>query len=370
MNFRDLFRKYIFLCLEFLLPQVPFPSFIDMFKLVFLPSALVSASSMEVATDHWGRFPVEFSVDNAPMNGYAALNLVDNRFSFTFHGSENRRNVRDRLRPATGVSIAGNRLRISFQNLSRSYTTVEVVERTELPNVNQRLLIGASPHSTLSQHVTGFLMAPITPTEGRIVFSPEHPENYALDNQLFYAHLANNPEWAAIYGHHDLWGVNAAIRFVNESDAASPVDESASPFIPCLIGSLNWNEPYPEPFRVPSRVIRDFVRIAQSRGLEVLRMQEAPYSLFVNGITDALMQSLPTMQYIVQTEDGQQVSVINLDPHQYIIPTDNPNQYRVRLGQARVSSYCSFNEDLRRRMVLHFDTQNQRVGFGEPLIEF
>ena len=342
---------------------------------VFLPTALVSAS-IEVTTDDWGRFPVEFSVDNAPLNGYAALNLVDDRLTFTCNGRENCRDVRERLRPATGVSIAGNRLYISFQNHFRSCTTVEVLERTVLPNVNQRLCIGASPHSTLSQYTTGFLMAPITSTEGRVAFSPEHPENYALDNQLFYAQLASNPAWEAILGHHDLWGVNAAIRFVNESDTTSPVDESASPFIPCLIGGFTWNEPYPEPFRVPSRVIEDFVRIAQSRGLQVLRMQEAPYLMFVTGITDAIMQSLPKMQYVVQAEHGQQVSVVNLEPHQYIIPTDNPIQYRVRLGQARVlgqtgaSNYCSFNEDFRRRMVLHFDTQNQRVGFGEPLIEF
>ena len=331
---------------------------------VLLPISM----ALEILTDEWGRFPVTFTVGDEQVAGFAALNLVEYNSDFEYNRYEYHGHVRHLLRSATGVSIGsvgspGGSLNISLP------PRIEVLDRSvSVPNTNQRLGIAATPQSTLGQMIQGFLTTPITGTQTMIVFNPDNPENYAFEGQLFYASRAFNPQWSFLYGHTDLWGVNTAIRFTN-GPLTAPIDDS-SPFIPCLIGNFiltdvaNLNS-----FFVPPRIFDNFHAALHERGISIQPNPWGPHVIFLENLDDETVDSLPTLQYVVQMEDGAQINVINVGPRDYIVQTDVPNRRRVWLAQARITDYCTFNKFLRDRMVIHFDNQNQRIGFGEPIVE-
>ena len=329
------------------------------------------AMALEVLTDEWGRFPVTFTVGDEQVAGFAALNLVQYYSDFDLNRYENHGLVRDLLRPATGVSIgsvgsSGGSLNISFP----PSLTIEVLDRSVVvPNENHRLGIAATPQSTLAQMTTGFLTAPISTTQRMIVFNPERPENYAFEGQLFYASRALNPEWSYIYGHSDLWGVNTALRFTN-GPLTAPID-ATSPFIPCLVGNFrSSNVANPHAFHVPPQIVDVFLDALEARGIPTQHIHLGSQVIFLDHFDDDTVDSLPTLQYVVQMEDGALINVVNIGPRDYIADTDIPNRRRVKFARASINDYCTFNEFLRHRMVIHFDTQNQRIGFGEPLVEF
>ena len=370
---RDCFANVVNVSIVSLMfSHIILPSLIHSMRVLNLIPLSVSAEVI-TTTDEWGRFPVTFSRTNVVMEGYAALDLLADGYDFSYGGNDYRNSIRRQLQTATGLLIqstgAQTSLSLSFQGrVPGGYSTLQIIDNTVLPNVNQRLEIGASPTSALAQSVSSFLISPTSATRGMIVFDPDHPEQYAFENQIFYARQTENPDWGYMYGSRGYWGVNTAIRFAHSDRLTAPVDPSI-PFIPCNVGSRTWRYPDPEPFYVPAHVIREFARFAEASGIQGARRVGEPSSIYLNNVDDSVIASLPTLQYIVQTEDGQEINVVNVEPHQYIVPTNVENQRQVLLAQARIQNFCTFNKPLRDRMVIHFDAVNQRIGFGEPLVE-
>ena len=340
--------------------------------------------AIEVFTDRWDRFPVVLWRDNVLIDGLAALDLTNGDFDYIYGVDVSRIPEWRLLERATGLSIRDMHrtqrvINLGFQGHVRGGdSSVPVLDRAELPDVNHRLRIGASPFSVLAQSVSSFLMTPISSDQNMIVFNPENPTQYAFDNQLFYARSAIDDRWESRFGHLDLWGVNTHIRFANDSSMTEPVRDSAmtgsededddSPlFMPCLIGDLPSVYGQMEDFlSVPRRFESVFMSLARQRGI---RLENSYVSIYLMDVDDAMVDTFPTLQYIVQMENGAEINVGHLKPREYIVPTQFPNRRRLRFHRDRRSDFCTFDKILRDRMVIHFDTQNQRIGFGEPLVE-
>ena len=347
-------------------------------KFLVFPIALCSAEIITI-TDRFGRFPVSFLRDgNVAIEGFAAFDLSSHQFSYACDYQEDCDHVPGlswSLR-ATSVSIGRDSSHTPIDMTFGEYVQywcalgirhIDVLERTSLPDVNHRLVMAASPLSLLAQSVSSFLMVPIGSSQSMIVFDPTDPTRFAFENQMFYSQLIEGRDWQYLYGNRGLWGVYTAIRFANSLSA--PVDSSTQ-FIPCHIGSKPWTRAdLQEPFIVPSWVTDEFLRIVDERELETETLIEDQRIIFLFNVDDAIIATLPSLQYIVQTTDGGTINVMTLDPNEYIGPADNANRRQVLLAQGGFQDYCNFNKPLRDRMVIHFDARNQRIGFGEPLIE-
>ena len=231
------------------------------------------------------------------------------------------------------------------------------------------VVTAAGPDSFFASQVQGFVVAPVSPTEGVLVINPPNPSQYAYEGEMFYTPLVPTPDHMRIHRSAGYWTVDAVVRFVDdEIDVSTPVFEAVSRYHACAIGDFS------QYFRLPGNFVTSFLNMLISRGIRYERRDQHIESNLIRlyDITEETVLSLPWIQFVSRTDQGVEFAIFELGPHEYARPATNlqPNTWELLIIELfDRPDHCTINQYIVNKLAIHYDVANQRIGFGEPLNE-
>jgi len=295
---------------------------------------------------HLRRFPVTFHNDQESFPGHASLSLgndYDTYLTVNYEGNE---------------AIEGPE--IEFFTASSGTGSISVLTSFSMNGANESHLptaqISASIESDFLRISQSFIMTPTSNVTGQIIISPSNPVEHSFGNQIFYASSR----------HPSRWVVPILVRVLpfNATDElfAEPADLDS--FVDCSIEADRGYLWIPEPayHAVLSAIHARNIRSSYDPATYLVQ------SLVLHNITESILDYLPSIQYLVLDDNGQQVSIQVLPPRAYLIPNivdPSSRSFRLRTG----SPACDLPGFLTNRMLIHVDGVQRRIGFGEPQIE-
>ena len=314
-----------------------------------------------------GKFSAEFlSADgDGAITGYATLGIsASSDFSFSTNTKSSEwEYIQPLYQRADGVTIISEQ-DILYLPIQR---VIRVINGEAFPEIEPTLCIGASPQSAFARSVDGFVIEPLSDNTGRIHINPNSVTDLTYGGEMFYSPAVIDTTWGSIWGTSDAWGVNTAIKIVDPR-GNSAQEQSQLVFRPC---SLSTTYGKSRQYTIPTSVYQIVVDTITARGVEIVRRQHSTgIARYLRGdITQELISSLPTLQYIVQSTNGMDASIGIVPPSDYVVPTNDPRVYELLVSRILTTEICVLSGSILGKLVIHFDTQNNLVGFGEPLIE-
>jgi len=279
-------------------------------------------------------FPVE---GNDPLNGFASLDIHKTFFAFT----PNRQNVSQSNTSsieARAILISENGLRVDFSHPINVYDEFS----------SQR-----NP-SLVAGQWTSILISPESHAETIIVLQPSCPSDYAYERQIFYT-----PMLPSMFV-PDAWWFRVAFRF----DTTTQYEPTYILQDDFMVGNLSTSAT--DSVEVPSHLRREFMfRLVQELGIRTYP-NNPDMSLRLEISDLSRLAELPSFDIAIRTDDGTEIQIAKLEPIDYLAPTPNPNAYLIFFGP---SSGFTLTRRILQNLLIHIDYANQRVGFGDPLIE-
>jgi hypothetical protein len=231
--------------------------------------------------------------------------------------------------------------------------------------------IGAAFHSRFFDTFDHFIIAPRDRQSGLLVLNPPRPEEYALDGQWVYTTSSD-----LLYPQ-----VMASVVVGNDSIATTPAVFS-------LVSSSDTTWIPHEAFRkiVHHLELAGFTISGRVAGIPSSTRPVDPASIgrgrqvIVNGNMDSLAhetiriprlsaaelaQILPRIHFDIVADENQSVR-LSLYPEDYIHSTHEESF--ISIGARRRGHY-SIATNLLRRLALHIDARDRRIGFAEPVTE-
>ena len=203
-----------------------------------------------------------------------------------------------------------------------------------------------------------------------MVLDPQTPSQYTFGGEVFYSNSFRNANFWITQAHVRLL-VNSDYddqRLIRDIPSYSSPIESGQFQICRLTGSY-------EPLVVPRETVYEpLVGTLRRHGVVVSDvLAEYLQGATLSNMTEETLNSLPSIQYFIQTDQNLQVHLITLTPREYIHPfMDEPDSGEYRLGiilQSSRTGVISMNAKILKKLVIHFDANTSKVGFGEPLVE-
>ena len=257
---------------------------------------------------------------------------------------------------------------ISYRSVSFGDDSVRLdLENFASDAINPFMIMQMGPQSPLISTATnsagygprGYIIAPISDEAADFVINPSNPREYALGGEIFYA--PRNPENQAF------WIVPAAVRLVNnESEQSSSPNESDLTFCAVFDRALQLINPtrmvqYPT---VPDRIFQQVLSRLSALGVSLIH--RGPRLL---NFDESMYDNLPSIQFIMETDDERLISLAVIEPREYIGHTF-AGRYALRLRTSNPTNQdCTLTRSILEKLVIHLDIDNTRIGFGEPLIE-
>ncbi len=305
------------------------------------------------------RFPVELYSPELDRNisGYASLDLSEELvgFSSSSDSLEDEEVAVSQIFIANGISIP-YRYRVPLDWDNESFPTAH---------------INADMDSELLRQVGSYLLTPISQSEGLIVLSPSNPNSFTYTQELLYSECVNS---------HVLQ-VMVAVQTItadSRAETLSPVGQDE--FHRCSIVTGNPDEDddtehsfaestwiSPNAWEVFSRELERHGLISSPLGIG--HNFEGPI-LLNRQLVESVIDLLPSFQFFVQLVDGYQASVFVIEPREYFAFNNDQDQEFVELNVfSSHIPFCELGQRFLRRTVVHVDSINHRIGFGDPLIE-
>ena len=308
-----------------------------------------------------GRFRAEFrssdGLDFIP--GFAKLSIATH---FDFQFETNAHSLRLSGLPSDYQYATGARIISGQRVLYLPFNDGEIVSEIE-----PTLRIKATPNSLFSQMVQGFFFEPISESVGRLHINSDYVTDYAYEGIMLYTPAVIDTTWGRIWGSTDFWGVHTAINLVSPQGPYEETEQSPLVFRPCRINNPGDGE---NDLMIPSSKYEAILNMISAQGLRVQRSDRNPMQFIIRDITPEVLASLPTIEYILPSVNGEHFTIASIPPTQYIAPTNEPRVYRLLVSPVRIGSeICILTQPILSKLVIHFDTQNNLVGFGEPFIE-
>jgi len=256
------------------------------------------------------------------------------------------------LHPLARIPLASH-VRISRYTAISAPEIHETFEERSYEFLNRHsnlFLVSAHPDSEFAR--SNFVVFPTSLEDGIVELNPANPAQYALDNQLFFSTSSR---------HRHAWTVNdMVVRLttggVNDA-AANPV-ESLTDFGICQIdGSKDL-------LTIPSRVMRELLDRLTSLGVSYT--DRGVGGVFIENLTYEAHVLLPSIQFIMRSDTGLLVNLASVEPDEYL--SDDWSHLKLR-AWGPDSSDCSITILILKNLVVYFDSLNNKIGFGEPLIE-
>lgn len=305
------------------------------------------------------RFPVRmYDRSFNGINGFASIQFNDEREKFIVYRNGSAIRVNSTLSNGTTSRI----IMWSVASASLVVTTGFDVPTNmgELDEENNSIAsLSGSLQSNLLRTVDSFVHTPINHTHGQLIVRPVDASVYAHDRQLYYATSQSDTRII----------VPVAVR-VNPQSSDTPTlsDQlvDADEFTLCFVD-------YPHMIiHLPNATFLELVTQLISLGVSLQFNPEASQieRMVVRNVTEANIDSLPSLQFIVLTDDEQQVSISTLSPREYIGPENILEDGAERPIWIHTGNRpCSLPSMLVNKIVVHVDRVNRQIGFGEPLNE-
>ena len=306
--------------------------------LSFLPwIPLVVSSDIVIPTRYdfrtMTRFPVQFRLrhfDNQYMDGFASLDLRSDMSPFTTEDDQNDLDI-----PFVSIDavVFGNISTENYHLVDHFAMLPSSFNHPSLPTVH----LSADLESTLLASIGDYLLTPVSGTEGLVVLNPSNPPMYAYQSQIFYTPL---------------------IRLDSLEFAASIQVGSFDTLFGSECVANTGSHEVDEYYRIPEPAYWEFSRQLEERGIA------GPY-VPINQI-----ENLPEIKFFIQLHDGSRACVQSVRPDEYLRPRENdPDMLEIFVRSSQSNIFCDFGKILLRKIVLHVDGTNRRIGFGEPINE-
>ena len=226
------------------------------------------------------------------------------------------------------------------------------LEITNVRDGSMAFLSGSLQSAFLNVSNT-FVHTPTNQTHGQLIINPTNANEYAFDNQLYYASSLDARRMA----------VPVAVRVNRDIDSLAD-SETVPDFVPCMLDYPLIN------IHIPATTYDELLTQLEHLGVRVDIHPDNPNisQFVVRNVTDAVMATMPSIQFFVRTDEGERLSIAVLTPQDYIGPENVLEDPSARPFWVRIG--CNLPSMLLNRMVVHVDGINRRIGFGEPLNEF
>jgi hypothetical protein len=208
-------------------------------------------------------------------------------------------------------------------------------------------VVAAGPRSSFANVTGSFLFNPINQTSAQLVLGPNNASAYAYQGEMFYARTLSPEEW--------LLPISVGI-------VGSPMRDPQ----PCLFDSTSV------PFVVPRATLNSvYERIRDLRidaYVTYYPSPDYPTSIRIrSNISEEILDEFPIIQFAITDDNHNLVSIAQVHPREYV----DIYQSRAYIWfESRGEEGCVLTPIVLRKLVLHFDAVNNRVGFGDPLNEF
>ena len=305
----------------------------------------LARSDVVVETTHsdklLSRFPVSFPIPNHndSISGFACIDLYRDVSTFGSSGAISGpwHQVNSIVIPETSVSINYN-FAVPYNGWTRATALA---------------FVGASKVSPAVSELQSFVITPTTNTTGQLIIAPMNPSVHAYDGEIFYATNAHPSQWAV-----PMW-----LRLIDNRTESSiyRIDSNAS-FEPCILQST---ETY---LFIPEELFRDLLETLRQSGINY-RQSRDTNRVHIENIAEEQIENLPIVQFLLRTDNGEQVNIGLLHPREYITKRAGIRNHRELLIRTRTSDSCTLSPLILRKLVIHADARNSRIGFGEPLVE-
>lgn len=317
------------------------------FVVLFITTCISSASHVSLPYHYNGGF---FTVNltrqdsGARFEAQASLELSMTR---NFLVSSGPRRYPDEYFDLSSISIGDDAFVVMFDDED----PVSFVTENPRESRGPHLQVSFSPESPIAGQVQNFLIAPSDNDQiGVLHMNPPNPRSFALNGEIYYTENTLHASWEDMFGASSGWGVRAAVGL--STDVTQDFQ-----FSPCMIGSVS------PILNVPESIVDQIVREIEGANLRTTRHGDG--SIFVHNVNDASFASFPSLHFTIPTTDGQLIHILTIEPHEYFGPTDDSSVRKLLLYP---SEELILSREFFRKMVVHFDVQNNRVGFGEPLL--
>jgi len=307
---------------------------------MIVPSFIIAMIHFGTASDHRihriprgsYRLPLQFTLagGDQTIDGFASINVNERHFSFNPSFVHDPQSNTDHIE-AQSISFQGTQLALA--------TPIRYYDESS-SRTNSDFGMARGVHAVL--------ISPESTSEDICIIDPSNPTDYALEGEIFYSPMMREEDT-------NTWTVQTVVRFASAhehwpEDLWSP-DFSAS--------SISTSET--DDVSVPWALIEEF---ASRLGPVQMNLHYDENFMTLEGVDEAALEALPSFKISVQAEDGTEVQIGTLEPRDYIVPTEIPNTYHVALATSFM-----IPRKVIKNLVLHIDYENQRVGFGEPLVE-
>ena len=210
------------------------------------------------------------------------------------------------------------------------------------------LHVSVAPDSAIGR--LNFMIYPTSSTMGVFETEPQNPASRAFENQLFFSAISENTQ---------SWEVNNMfVRLTSNGNESIDINSSS----PSHICRIDWTQDDPV---IPVEVMTDLLDRIASLGVTYRPGRFGQFLL--DNMNRSNFENLPVIQFILQTNEGQNISLVILEPNDYV--SQDLRRLKVRTFSL-VSSECTLSPPLLKKLVVYFESSTNRIGFGEPLIEY
>jgi hypothetical protein len=321
----------------------------------------LSGHDIIVETDYldygFRRFPVVFHNEDGPRPGFATLGIIHDDYSVVMFADLRRHRVLEDVDSWSLETSEGSGGSITVP------TSMVVIDLFGLPGL-QTAIFAASFRSRFLEIARSFILTPKNLTNGQLIINPLNASRYAFEEQIYYASSLDEARLR----------IPVAIKVIpppsrsTDSSSGATYIVSRDDFHSCVIDDPSnglW---------VPNSVYVDLFNQLDSLGihhLDILESNQLSVTIVYN-VTEENIGLLPSLQFMILTDDDQVVSIQGLGPWDYIAPeraveAGGGRPLMLRTGTAGWG--CTLSSKLINRMMVHIDGENARIGFGEPLDE-
>jgi len=237
---------------------------------------------------------------------------------------------------ARGLSIGNNAVTIDFDS------PLEV-------RSGDRAFVQVGPDSQFAHNIPDSILSPFSEMEHELVLNPSDPTEYAYEGRFLYTSLNSG---------NRLYPLSGSIRMTSVEDGS---ERSMTDF-DNIFFSLSISEP--STMGLPFRLCRDLITRIDSMGIQTSR-EGVRYTL--HDVTPDQLEMFPSIEILMQGEDGSaNIQIGQLEPIDYLVPTDEPNRFKIT---ELIGNRFRLPRRIIDKLVIHFDFENNRIGFADPLVE-
>jgi hypothetical protein len=322
-----------------------------MFSFVLLLATSASATVVNTQYDSGtlARFPIAFGVShtNRTIPGIARIDLF--RSNPTLMAVEDFP-LNSAWHEIDTIILADGLDQVAFEG--------EVSEPSNGTTSGFAAHVGASIISDFTRERFGFLTTPVSRDAGQLVISPHNAPSYAYGGDLFYSQNE----------HAAFWAVPIAMRMISSSSEEPIGTETAADdldFQTCTLLSIGRQ------MFLPREIVDDLLFEFQRLGVvfSISRVYDGITDVVLHHLTDQIIRSLPRMQFLVRDQYSDLISIAVINPREYLEDDPFNASSKSLLFKSRFGSSCTLGPLVLSKVVVHFDAQNHRVGFGEPLAD-